>query len=81
MAKDFGANVEKISKMYTLKSIKIEGVKKSIGTLFQYGFVPQIEEKRVAFVHPHKKATVVSSFDDIGAAMLIGYALGMMDGS
>jgi hypothetical protein len=79
MAEKFGINVEKLTKMYKLSKIKEHGVSKSINTLFQYGFVPNVEEKRVVFMHPQKKANIVSSFDDIGAAMLVGYTLGLVD--
>jgi hypothetical protein len=74
-----GVTAEDILKRYKLKTIKKEGLEKSIGTLVSFGFVPKVSDKTLVLQHPQKDAMVVSSFDDTGAAMLIGYSLGTID--
>lgn len=77
--KKVGARIEDIVNKYILKSIKREGLLKSIGTVISFGFVPQVGEKKVVFSHPQKDSMIISSFDDIGASMVIGYSLGIID--
>ena len=74
-----GVTEEQVLKRYKLKNIKLEGLKKSIGTLVSAGYVPRMSEKSLVLQHPQKDAMVVSSFDDIGASMIIGYSLGTID--
>jgi hypothetical protein len=74
-----GVTAEQIIKRYKLKAIKKEGLEKSIGTLVSFGYVPRVSDKSLVLQHPQKDAMIVSSFDDVGASMLVGYSLGVID--